>query len=542
MKSKFIVLTTLLAVAVLLPVSYVTADLYFDMTLVSEKADGTGSFTGLNGASGLALFTNDTTNGSATTLAQYAVVTGFLDDAITLIDVTDPLNPTVIDTMGTQTTGEESGIYMAHDGARNISLFVNDSDTSDYTCTTVRCEVTGIVTNFQTDSISLLNFSAPGERIYFISNYTEQVGTTPKLGQAGNVFANYEQEVLAVGSAEHLSALDGPWDVATWFNVTSSGESNPYAIVTGFNSDGVTIFNLTNPSSPFVSQNLTDGGGGQTTTNRPNLEFDGPTGVETFYIPQDGTGNNPIPYAIITAFLDDGFQILNLSDPDFNFEDDADDEAPHKQGYPPVVTADVAAGPGSAGGIRAAGIHSNATDGDDGFELLQGAIDVAVWNTTATNHYAIIVAMDDNAFTILDISDPTAKIFEKQLANGSGAYGNNWNITSPTAVSVFEGDDDHFIAAIATNQTSGASGSISLIDLYVPSNPQPLATVVSDGIIASDGIPIALIADAQSIETFYLAGVYYAAITSYGDDAITIIQLNGDRQRGGGASRSCGDN
>ena len=542
MKSKFIVLTTLLAVAVLLPVGYVTADLYFEMTRVSEKADGTGEFTGLNGAAGLALFTNDTINDStgatqtSADLKRYAVVTGFLDDQLSVIDISDPINPTVVDTIGVREAGVKSAkAPNVLDGPRNIAFFGNDTDTSPFACD-ARCEVLGIVTNFQTDSVAIFNFTDPAGEIFFLSNYTENAGAAPTVGRemVPEHEKSYAEDGGLVGKYAKMqtSAMDGPWDVATWVNSTSNlTEPVTYAIVTGFNDDAVTIFNMTSPAGFLnVASNLTDGPTHTANTaslDRPRLQLDGPTGVETFYVAQS-TGGAEIPYAIITAFIDDGVQILDLRDPEHFFK------GGDNSGYP----TSSASGKQSVGGIVAAALHSNATDGTFGTNLLDGAIDVAVWNTTSTQ-YAIVVSNLDDAFVVFDISDPTEKLWKNQLSNGT-TYGSNWNLDSPTAVSVFETDNDHWVAAIATNAT-GAS-SVSLVDLYIPTNPQPLTTVVTDGNSYDGNLPFNLLADAQSISTFILEGVYYAAVTAYDDDAITIIQLNGDRPSTGGASKICGFN
>ena len=523
MKSKFIVLSTLLAVAVLLPVGYVTADLYFDMTRASEKTQVldpfTGGFKGLNGATGLASFSNSTTSGT------YVVVLGFVNDTVSLVDVTSPVNPVVIDTIGAAKSGDKT-IESPHvtDGPRNIELFVNDSDSTPFICNTARCETLGIVTNFQSDSVTILNFTDPESRIYFLSNYTQTSGD-PKVGSP-TYYKDYEQ-TSGGHQTFNMAAMDGPWDVAVWENATNNLH---YAIVTGFNSDGVTIFNMTDPGGVLsVASNLTlsTNGGGQPGTDRPVLELNGPTGIETFYIPQSG-GGPEIPYAILTAFTDNGFQILDLRDPEHYLT------SGDRAGYPYTSSSE------SKGGIVAAGIHSNATDGDDGFEVLAGAIDVAVWNTTGASKYAIIVSQTDDSFTILDISDPTAKIFENQLSNGTGAYGTSWDITKPSAVTVFETDKNHYFAAIATNGTSNSG--ISLLDLYVPSTPQPVTTFISDGVTGSDGIVFSSLADAQAVEQFELKGEYYLAVTSYDDDAITIIQLTGEKPSSGGASKICGYN
>jgi len=525
LKSKFIVLTTLLAAAVLLPTGFAVADLYFDMTRASETVDGTGSFTGLNGASGVATFYNDTTS------TQYAVVLGFIDNQITLIDISTPTSPNVVETFGDGTgTLKYDGPL---DGPRNIALFGNDSDTDPFSCGTIntseRCEVLGIVTNTMSDSVSIFNFTDPDSRVYFLSNYT-QTGDAPKVGFQSNIYKDYHQSVTVGTTGEQLSALDGAWDVATWYNASNN---IPYAIVTGYNDNGVTVLNMTDPAGVLhVATNLTEAvsGGGTATTDRPNLALGGPTGIETFYIPQDGTGLSAIPYAILTAFDDNGIQLLDLSDPEHIYAAGA------KAGYQT----------GTKGGLVPPGTYANATDGSQGFNLLAGALDVAVWNTTATNHYAIVVAQQDNAFVILDISDPTAKLFEKQLSNGSNSYGQNWNITSPSAVTVFKTDANHYVAAIATNGTgtdANRASTISLIDLYQPASPMPITTTVSDGVAKENGgDTFNQLGGIDSIASFYLAGDYYLMATAYDDDAFTLIKLTGDKPSSGGASKICGYN
>ena len=520
MKIKFLVLTILLA-AVVLPVGFVTADLYFDMTRLVEKTDGTGSFTGLNGASGVTTFWN------VTNQERYAVVGGFLDDALTLVDITDAKSPTVIDIFGSSGAGGEDGsVDYDIDGPRGLTVFFNTTNASQEGGAG-QLIPNLIVTHFQEDTVGVYELIDPRNEIVFASNYTD----TTDLGVAGNKPHVNGADISAgwLGdTANRLAALDGPWDVAVWTNATTSDQ---YAIVTACMSDGVTVFNLSDHKhSIFVTTNLTDGGGSG--VDSPRLVLNCPTGIETFYIAQTadwaGSSHEDNPekaYAILTSRDDNGFQLLDLMDPDHY----GDEGSP--TGY-------VAGG----GGVKAPCEFCNATDGNYGWDSLDGAIDVAVWNTTNTNKYAIIVAMDDNAFTIADISDPTAD-FRKtalQMSNSTSA-GLNWNMTAPSAVTVFETSEKHHIAAISTNSTRGG-GAISLIDVYNPKNPQPVTNFVTDNASGSDGTIFNSLDGANSVTPFTLNGIYYLAVTSYDDDGFTIIQLNGDRPSTGGAAKICGYN
>ena len=544
MKSKFIVLTLLIA-AIAIPTAYVSADLFWVMDPTSEDTDGANGFTGLNGASGVATFYNETTQ------TQYAVVVSVIDETITLIDVSNPSSAQVIDIFGDCTklscdTQTSQRIAVASgtagtaildgglDDPRNIALFLNQNNHggSDaaytqkhggITCTDCSNEYIGIVTEFATDTVSMWNFSDPAVGIHFMNNYT-----TNSLGAKVN-------NVLLVDASlgnEQLSALDGPWGVDTFYNATNG---STYAVVTAFNDDAITIFNMDNAEDYIrVASNLTDqvGGSGQ---DRPNLVLDGASGIATFYL-QETEDNSliDIPYAIVTATNDDGFQILNLRDPEHN------EGIGVKMGYADATTLVTTETPGM-GGPRSAGLYANATDGNDGFSYLDGAIDVATWNTTLSDRYAIIVSQQDSGFTIIDLTGDwdEQKVFEKQLSNGTGANGNWWNITNPTAVEVFKASNEHYYAAIANN---GTAGTISLIDVYQPSKPTPVTAIITDDYTFDGGEIPDYLGGVEGITPFYLNGDYYLAATSYDDDGFSIIKLTGAKPSDGGASKICGFN
>ena len=77
--------------------------------------------------------------------------------------------------------------------------------------------------------------------------------------------------------------------------------TNTYAIVTGHWNDKVTTLDLTDPTDISIIQTVTDGG------NFP--ELDGAFGVDVFTV-----GSST--YAIVTGYLDDGVQIIDISDTD----------------------------------------------------------------------------------------------------------------------------------------------------------------------------------------------------------------------------------
>ena len=507
MKLKYIILTTLLA-AFIIPVGYVTADVYFTITQVDTVTDGAQSFAGLNGASFVDTFENGT--------KRYAVVGGFVDKQLTLVDISVPSSIVVIDHFGDDTRD----VDMPVDTPRNIALFVNHTGQVASTsqnvdvCTTDRCEVIGIVTEYNTDTISAWNFSDPDTNINFLSNHTSWAGGS----KVNNVLA-YDHGGKAADAPQ--IAGTGPWDVAIFWNA-SMGVN--FAAVTNYETDGVTFYNLEDLSDMVATSNVTDGKQGVTADiNRPDLELNGASGIDTFYIAQS-SGGHELPYAIVTATLDDGFQILDLDDPIHTFVADT------KSGY--LVRA---------GGVGVPSAHANGTDGDDGFELLDGLIDVSVWNVTNNNKYAIMVAQADSSIVILDVSDPTAKMFEKQIYNNTsagGANGNWWNVTSPSTVETFIVEGRAY-AAIGTNGTTSA---VSIIDLYDPSAPKPVTTLVYDDMPTSLPTDFDNLGGVESLSTFSIGADVYVAATGYEDDSLTILKLTGDKPSSGGASKICGFN
>ena len=92
--------------------------------------------------------------------------------------------------------------------------------------------------------------------------------------------------------------LNGAYDIATFKSGTGT-----YAAVAANLDDGVQILNITDPSNITAAGKITGDG-----TNTDDLELNGARGITTF---KSGTGT----YAAVVANVDDGVQILNITDP-----------------------------------------------------------------------------------------------------------------------------------------------------------------------------------------------------------------------------------
>ena len=84
---------------------------------------------------------------------------------------------------------------------------------------------------------------------------------------------------------------------------TFKSGGHTYAAVAANADDGVQILNITNPSNIAAAGKITGDG-----TNTDDLELNGAYDIATF---KSGTGT----YAAVAANLDDGVQILNITDP-----------------------------------------------------------------------------------------------------------------------------------------------------------------------------------------------------------------------------------
>jgi hypothetical protein len=128
--------------------------------------------------------------------------------------------------------------------------------------------------------------------------------------------------------------------------------TSTYAIVTGYTADTVQILDVSDPTNIVAKDSLANSG---------SLELDGAFEVDVFTV-----GSST--YAIITGFVDDGVQILDVSDP-----------------------TDISA------------VDSLTNSGS--LEL-DGAFEVDVF-TVGSSTYAIITGFVDDGVQILDVSDPT---------------------------------------------------------------------------------------------------------------------------------------
>jgi hypothetical protein len=195
----------------------------------------------LDGAYGVATFTI----GAST----YAIVSGYFDNGVQIINISDPANIVATD-------AETDGLTFTElEGARGVDTF------------TIGASTYAIVASLENDGVQIIDISDPA-----------------------NIVAR--DTLVDAGGLE----LDNPYGVDT-FTIGAS----TYAIVASYVDDGVQIIDISDPANIVATDAETDGANGFT-------ELDGAFGVATFTI-------GASTYAIVASTVDDGVQMIELYTP-----------------------------------------------------------------------------------------------------------------------------------------------------------------------------------------------------------------------------------
>ena len=498
--NKNYLLFAILATVIAIPVGFVTADFVFEGQKADLETDGTNDFDAIQGPQGVEMFMNGTDN--------FALVASFDDDAVTLVNISNPKNIGFQDSLdgSADGTGTSEG-RLVLEGASSLAIFSNATgSTGNY----------AIVTAYLGDGVQIINLkdskSDTSHALY------PTVNASKNWGSVGKAYSGAH----ATGTGPVLKGLDGAMDVAVFINQTS-GNDNKYAIVTGHVGDSIQLIDISDPevggalyynmSGNFMNATKDGGDGTHAATDYKTqwgtalsgrLPLDGAFGVDVFYSTSDGN----MPYAIVTGQVSDGFQIFSLNDT-------------HRGPVP----------------------FANRTSAESGFELLDSPVGVATWNTTNndSDRWAIIASNYTDSVTVISLADPTNTSVTDTLVQNDLL-----SLDGALRVEVAKIGDRHY-AFVSSNGTDAAviadggsqthveSGGFQVIDLYDPTNIQPVLSITDN-----EGDFIELGA-AHDVGIFSVDGHTYAAVVSYDNDSITIIQVTKDKTSGASGS-ICGVN
>ena len=201
--------------------------------------------------------------------------------------------------------------------------------------------------------------------------------------------------ITAAGNITDAGVLE--LEHATGITTFKSG-SHTYVAVASYFDDGVQILNVTDPFTITAAGHITDDG-----TNNDTMELNGATDITTF----ESGGHT---YAAVTAYDDNGVQILNVTDPS---------------------------------NITAAGSITN-----NGSLKLAGPIGITTF-VSGGHTYAAVAAYSDHSVQILNVTDPSKHHRRRQHHTGRqpGLFDGPYGIT--TFVS-----GTHTYAAVAAFNTN----------------------------------------------------------------------------------------
>ena len=301
----------------------------------------------------------------------YAVITGYRNSAVQVIDITDPMHPV---RTGSIFDGKNG---LSFDAPSSVDLTIISGRT--YAIMTTHAG-DGIQIADITDTASL-TLTHEGKGKFDWIEWPSAAAVTTVSGRHYAMVTNYlDDAVQVVEITEPIhprptstifyrwinSTGERPVDIAT---ATISGRQ--YAIVASYGNDAVRVFDITDPILPRLTSSVFDGKNG----------FDAlgwPSGVSMTAI----RGNT---YAVVTS-IDDRIQIINMTDP---------------------------AHPTPTGSIFG---------GRNGFDTIHRPIDVAT-TTISDRTYAVVVGEGGSNTQIIDITDPahpalTSSIFGDQNRTG----------------------------------------------------------------------------------------------------------------------------
>ena len=283
--------------------------------------------------------------------------------------------------------------------------------------------------------------------------------------------------------------------------------SHTYAAVASFTDSGVQILNVTDPSDIAATDQIGDGG---------TLELVGASGITTFQI---GTHT----YAAVASFTGRGVQILDVTDPsDIAATDQINDNNTLElNGASGITTFQIgthtyaAVASSTDDGVQILDVTDPsdiaATDqiGDGGSRKLVGARGIATFQI-GTHTYAAVAANFDDGVQILNVTDPRDITATDQVGDGGSR-----KLNGARGIATFLAGG-HTYAAVASNDDDG-------VQILNVTDPRDIAATYQ----ISDGGSREL-NGARGIATFLAGGQIYAAVASFNDDGVQILQLTAD--------------
>ena len=246
------------------------------------------------------------------------------------------------------------------------------------------------------------------------------------------------------------------------------------------------------------------------------LELDGADGITTFTLPDGNT------YAAVASQVDDGVQILDVTDPnDITATHQIDDTGTLElDGADGITTFTLSDGNTYAAvasldddGVQIldvtdpTAITAKGNLGDNSTLELDGASGITTFTLPDGNTYAAVASEEDDGVQILDVTDPNDITATDQIT-GSGL-----ELEGATAIATFTLPDGNTYAAVASRIDNG----VQILNVTDPTDITATAQITDSGDLELEG--------AHDIATFTSDGNTYAAVASWGDNGVQILNV-----------------
>ena len=416
----------------------------FDITAAGNIGD-TAALE-LNGAFGITTFES----GGST----YAAVAAYSDDGVQILNVTDPSSVTAAGSIS------DGGTLLLQD-ARDIAIFESGGSTYAAIASSADngVQILDITDPFDITAAGSIGDTATLELLSASGIATFESGGSTYAAVAADLDNGVQIlditdpfDITAAGSITDTATLElfGAWGIATF---TSGGGT--YAAVAANLDDGVQILNITDPFDITAAGSITD---------TATLELDGVLGITTF----ESGGST---YAAVAAYFDNGVQILDITDPS---------------------------------DITAAGSITDTTALE-----LDGAWGITTF-TSGGGTYAAVTAYFDDGIQILNVTDPSSV-----TAAGSITDTATLELNAARDIAIFTSGGDTY-AAVAAFSDDG----VQILDITDPFDITAAGSITDTAALVLDG--------AYGITTFESGGSTYAAVAAFDDDGVQILRLTGD--------------
>ena len=429
---------------------------------------------------------------------HYALVGSIEDDGLQIIGITDPQNPfnPLRPNVRLDLSGDRRAVYAGQaDGDDKSLVFRYVSKPSDYTA------------DLAYSGAGALSLGSGTLRDADGSDDLSGI-TLPVPGQPNSL--SHARDIALSDAAVTSTTPDGAY-----------GPGQKIDVRVGFT--GPVTLDL-----PVIRDGQSDGAGGTFE------ELEGAASVTTTTI-------NSRHYALVAAILDDGLQIIDVTDP-------------IRPRAVAAVTDSTAGNPTAYSALEGARSVATARIGTSHYALVASQFDNAlqIINITdpaspspvaaisdggaytalfgarsvatvqmGTSHYALVASQFDNALQIINITDPAspsavAALFDSTTANPS----NYTALDGASYVTTTEIGTSHYALVVSFFGDSG----LQIIDITDPASPSAVAAV-TDGMSDGAGGTYSTLDGAVAVATVQIGTSHYALVAASNDNGLQIIDI-----------------